>query len=283
MESWKVVVLEHDEASKQIGDFFEKTWTDGIIRKNMGNLWLEEKDFNAETMQRMVGKLEGKILTLYGNGSYHNYTYGLCYAIAHKRSDNYMYTHIDNHTDSIYREGGIIKCGSFVENIVEEPEANDILLIGAENGENFKERTTIRQKDLISKQAKDIVRKKLKKKLQKDVYASLDLDILKNEEISTDFMQGILGLKHLLDILEVLKEEKNLVSADILGYKGKPSSKYSTPKASQPVSLLTYAVLAAKITGKDTKKLEIFHNYFRKDCYSKKDDEFKRLTDKLKI
>lgn len=286
MESWKIVMLEHDEGSKELGDFFKKIWSDGIIKKDIGNVWLEDTDSNARTMQKFVGDLEGKILTLYGSGSFHHYTYGLCYAIAHKRSDNYMYVHIDNHSDSIYRENGIIKCGSFVENIMEEPEANDILLIGAGKGENPKERKTISQKDLISKQAKDIVRKELKKKLQKDVYASLDLDILTYDDISTDFTQGILELKHLLNVIEVLKEEKNIISADILGYRGiAPSSRYGSQRATYPINLLTYAILAAKITGKDTKELEKLQKYFNKEDSNPRDvgEEFRKITGQLRI
>lgn len=286
MEDWKLVMLEHDEGSKEMIDFFKKIWSDGIIRKNIGNVWLEDTDSNSRTMQNLMGNLEGKILTLYGSGSFHHYTYGLCYAIAHKRSDNYMYVHIDNHTDSIYRENGIIKCGSFVENILEEPEENDILLIGPWKGENPKERKTISQKDLISKQAKYIVRKELEKKLQKDVYVSLDLDILTYADISTDFTQEILELKHLLNVIEVLKEGKNIISADILGYRGiAPPSRYGSTRATYPINLLTYATLAAKITGKDTQELERLREYFNKENSNPIDvrEEFKKITDQLRI
>ena len=280
MEDWKILVLKHDKGSEYIRDFFKKIWLDGIITKNIDNTWwLEHKEYNAENIKKTVGDLEGRILTLYGNGCYHHYTYGLCYAIAHEKSDNYMYVHIDHHTDSKNHDNGIIKCGSFVENITEEPEANDVLLIGASQGVNPQERTVIRQKDLVSKRSREILRKELKKKLQKDIYVSIDLDILKHEEVSTDYSQGILELKHLLDVLDVLNEEKNIISADILGYNG------HTCPPGYPVSLMTYAILAAKITGKETKGLEELREQFKNKRFDKAyfdEEELKLMEEELK-
>jgi arginase family enzyme len=275
-DSWKVVVLEHDYASEEIGKFFSKIWEDGIIVKKMGkNYDLDHKKKISEEIKNILGILEGKILTLYGSGYYHHYTYGLCDAISRERSKDYTYLHIDNHPDSCYNSNGHIGCGSFVEHILEEPEAKDIILIGPTN--NPKERALISQEEIVSKKAKEITRKILREKQQPDVYSSFDLDVLDEKEIETYYNRGILKLKHLLDLIDIMREEKNIISADILGYNG-GSSNYA--------NLITYAALAAKLVGKDTKELEKLHNYFKSkrigyDKAVKK--EFEMIIDQLKI
>lgn len=100
-DPWKVVVLEHDLASEEVADFFEKIWAEGIIRKKIvKNQVIREKESVSKMIEEAVGNLEGRILTLYGHGCCHHYTYGLCNAIARKRSNDYMYIHVDNHSDS---------------------------------------------------------------------------------------------------------------------------------------------------------------------------------------
>lgn len=292
MKPWKIVVLEHDSSSKEIADFFEKIWNDGITRKKIDDMYKKDvKEDIIKKMENAVGKLEGKILTLYGKGTFHHYTYGLCKVIAHKRSKNYMYLQLDNHTDSRYKTDGTLDKTAFVENLDEEPEAKDILFVGVKEllGRWDYDHTIISQEELASKESKKILRKALRKKLYPDVYPSLDLDVLARTEINTEEPQGILELKHLLDILEVIEEEKNIISADILGYSNFDYSKfeylYSDFKfCNKATSLLAYATLAAKITGKDTKELEKLHN-----CFKKKDstdivkEEFEKITEQLKI
>lgn len=280
-EPWKIVILEHDAASRQIGKFFDKIWSDEITRKGIKEKRMYYKKKIVKRIEEVVGCLEGKVLTLYGYGGYHHYTYGLCNAIAHKRSKNYTYFHIDNHSDANLKfDNDTLGCDSFVTNILEEPGAKDILFLGNEGYENY---TSIKQKVLISGNVKKILQRVLKEKPQQDVYLSFDLDILNKKDIMTPFPQGILELKHLLNILDIIQEEKNIISADILGHGGYTNG--------YPKSLLVYAALAAKLTGKDTKNLEEAHNYFRRKysniecpsyCYQVKKD-FRKITEQLRI
>lgn len=288
MESWKIVVLKHDDASEEIGSFFKKVWSDGIIEKNIGEVNTAKKEEIAEKIGEAIGELEGKILTLYGKGDFHHYTYGLCKVASHK-SKSYIYLHADHHTDASYNNANTLGCGAFVKHILKDLGAKDVLLIGPVYPENGLKPKVIPEDILISRKAKKELRKILKEKKQKDAYLSSDLDLLAKEEVSTNYARGELRLKHLLDVIEVTKEEKNIISADILGY---ANQDMHSPPVSPPVSLLAYATLAAKITGKDTKELENLHSYFKnnypithKGCndFVAAQKEFERITDKLRI
>jgi len=61
-DSWRIVVLEHDPASKEIADFFEKIWAAGIIRKDVGEEIAHDKAKVTNKIKKAVGNLEGRIL-----------------------------------------------------------------------------------------------------------------------------------------------------------------------------------------------------------------------------
>lgn len=284
MESWKTLILEHDSASNKIRDFFELIWSYGIKEaKIYGSDTPDRKESITKKIQGGIGELDGKILTLYGDGHYHHYTYGLCNTIAKKRSNNYLYIHADNHTDAAKREDHHLGCGSFTENILEEPNAKDIIFLGTQHGVNNYNRTHVSQEILCSRNAEKNLKEVLRKKPQKDVYLSMDLDVLRSTEFLTSFNQGELMLEDLVRAVEVIQFEKNLISADILGY-----SNWSWSGCICPVSMLTYATLAAKITGKDAKELYKLRKYFmkkrREGCDTHiLENDFKKITKQLKV
>lgn len=291
-EPWKLVILDCDPSTERVAHFFENVWSDGIMHiVNQGLNGPSTKKKNVIKDTEPISRLEGKILIIYGDGIYHHYTYGLCTATAYKKSKDYIYVHTDNHTDAgNHGIDGYIGCGSFVEDIIKGAGAKDALLLGPTHGSNELKRTHIDQPTLASEKAEEALRDKLKEKLQKDVYASFDLDVMHRTEIITSYGQGMLELKHLLKIIEVINEEKNVISADILGLSSSTSYRLKS-ECLEPVSLLTYAALAAKITGKDTKELEKLQGYFKnKKVYA--DDlrervllreEFRKITEQLKI
>jgi hypothetical protein len=103
-----------------------------------------------------------------------------------------------------------------------------------------------------------------------NAYISMDLDVLALPEISTGFSRGHIKLERLLEILDIIKSYKNIVAADILGYKihHVPTQKFKPrlrlyykpkPPKTRPyyneVSYLTYLILACKILDKDCQDL----------------------------
>lgn len=276
-EHWQILALEHDQASIDMADFFEKIWVNGIIRKKIPSYLSAGKEEVIKSIKDATNSLEGKVLTVYGSGFLHHYTYGLCYTIARKKSKDYDYVHVDNHSDSYDRKNGWLDCASFTRNILEEPEAKSVIYLGSVAEEKH---TSVSQNVLVSKDMEKTLRKVLSANLYAQVYVSLDLDVLKRTDVSTAFHQGILELKHLLSIIEVVQEEKEVISADMLGYNGNKDA----------VSPLAYAAIAAKITGKDTKELEKLHEYFKKkyplSLYHMNEpfkNEFKSAVRQLKI
>jgi len=294
-EQWVLVVLDHDLASREISEFFKRVWSEPVITLKLEEAWMDKKGFIAEEFESTIKRIKdpkrsvskNKILTLYGDGTYHHYTYGLCYAIAKKKSKDYLYAQIDHHTDARYNENGVITCGSFVENIMEEPGAKDIVMIGTVDGVNHMMRTHVPEKSLMRHNVRTNLANILRAKPQKDVYASLDLDILDQNEILTFYNQGSLTLEDLLSVIEVIKEEKNLISADMLGY---VPNDYNTLHP-DPKSLLAYATLAANITNKDYKEVKKLHKHFMKrtarimspNDVPKIREEFENATSGLRI
>ena len=270
-----------DSSSKESANFFKRVWTDEIITKEITPFDYVKKETITNQVNEVTKNLEGKILTIYGHGDFHHYTYGLCNTIAKTRSDDYAYIHIDNHPDARYNYDCTLGCGSFVRNILEEPEAKTLFLLG--NGSYLSEQyLTVEQKTLIDN-TKRTTQRALKKIPSQDVYVSMDLDILTRKEINTGYNQGKLKLNHMLNTIRTIKSEKNMISADMLGYDGKDRG---LPLASYGTSLLTYATLAAEITGKDTKELKKLHTYFKKNKetnHKKLQEEFKKITEGLKI
>jgi len=291
-----LLALDNGEGSQELGDFFKKIWDGRIIRKQLvhGNFF--KKDIIASEIGKATDGLEGRILTVYGKGNYHHYTYGLCNSIAKKRSDDYAYIHVDRHTDSGYSKDKL-DCASFTKNLLEEPRAKTLMFIGSDDdtGNNTSnDYALIHQKELVSDSKKECVRGELKKIEQKDVYCSFDLDVLEKSDMYTRFLQGKIVLKDLLQIISVIQDEKRIVSADVLGY---CEVCLTFPGwATREMSLLTYAAVAAKIAGKDTKELEKLHAYLKEanNSWVSKNlplynspkmmrKEFNRLTSRLRV
>ena len=280
MENWKLLILKMDRPSKEAAKFFQRIWTDGIITKKIRRFVdysKIEKGKVTNLIKEATEGLEGKILTIYGHGGYHHFTYGLCNVIAKKRSDNYAYLHIDNHSDAWYNSNGTLGCGSFSKNILEEPKAKKIIFFG----NNYDSNEIFIKQESLTLNPKYATRMALKKLHQQDVYPSLDLDILSRTEINTGYDQGWLKLEHMLNIIKTIKNEKNMISADMLGYVKKY---WFISPAIHSTSLLTYATLAAEITGKDTKELKKLHTYFKnKKSLQLSKKEFEKITEGLKI
>ena len=281
MENWKLLILEMDSSSKESANFFKRVWTDEIITKEITPFDYVKKETITNQVNEVTKNLEGKILTIYGHGDFHHYTYGLCNTIAKTRSDDYAYIHIDNHSGSIDNYNNNLSCESFVSSILEDPKAKKIILLGARDYSD-EEHARIEQKTLINN-LKRTTQRALKKIPSQDVYPSLDLDILSETELHAGHDQGILTLNHMINIIRLIKSEKNMVSADMLGYDDGTSwcNPYTINHSS---SLLTYATLAAEITGKDTKELKKLHTHFKNKKPSKTlQKEFEKITEGLKI
>lgn len=289
---YDLVVMQHDIPSKDVKNHFRTRWTRGvahldITRMSTGAGQPYEKTLNdsceIELATKPLSKLKGHPIVMYGNGSYHHYTYGLTHNIMKPRSEEYLYIHIDFHTDAGIAKnkcgcdarksrlkffskcgGKNLGCGSFVEEI-KKNNAKNFLFIGTDSACGWKRSEWVKQQTLLDQDIKTTIATELNKKRCVDTYVSMDLDVLDYPELPTCYGRGKITLKHLLDILSVIKEHKNIVAADILGLCKKGSGSFydatrtRTDKQSvecaedyyHHVGFLTYGIIAQHLCNLD--------------------------------
>ena len=203
----------------------------------------------------------GKVLTIYGSGSFHHFTYGLVKNIADAISSNYAYIHIDQHTDDRWPEAEQLSSGSFVGQISLKHTVAAVRYIGCEQIMNTKTPTRI---ILQNKTINELgVKQSLTSLLEgtpQDVYVSIDLDVLKKNEMLTRWSEGEMSIDTLIEIIAFLKNNKNIISADILGHGSyhvpfdvdeKPDLSDALRKKINHTNMLVYAIVVGTFLGID--------------------------------
>ena len=306
---WNVVVFEHDKPSAEISNFFGKVW-DGQLTTARACHFPKtlscREDIIKETRGiSAVGTEIDKILTLYGYGGAHHYTYGLCNHVPLPRVGEYLYIHIDHHSDSSpgYFESKydrkarksvktgryILGCGSFVEDI-KNIGAKERLYIGTgkpwgvKYSPNWIDETSLKD----GRSRNSAIKKALDATICNDAYISMDLDVLGHKEIETGFSRGNLTLEDLLKILDRIRQYKNIIGADILGYREKGShldrSRKPEHRYSYAISYLTYAIIACFLLEKDYYEIEKLRKDLMKvSAENKNGINFEEVTKTLKI
>ncbi len=224
MEQWRLISLEIDDSAKEIGEYFEQKFPHEIARAEpLQKAKIEDakKNINRFIDNALGNGLERK-LVVYGSGFFHHYTYGLC-RHADRLSDEYCYIHFDHHDDYesiFFLRQDEINCEGFVKKILEDTNAKKAFFVGSNVmslGPGHSSRHCILEHQLRSGNMYEDFRDKLCD-LPKDAYLSFDLDVMTPKAICTDFDQGTLKTKELLELIDLIKGNKNIIGADILGY-----------------------------------------------------------------
>jgi hypothetical protein len=267
--------MTHDESSKELHSFFDERWQGGVSHLNLikGRRKYDPTMFySCEIQEKLkpLKEIEGKPLTVYGHGSYHHYTYGIVGNTMPQRTNEFLYIHIDYHTDAgvckqqcncgtahnIHGKCGMsVGCGSFVMELVDHG-AKNFLFVGTDAKCGWKRKQWVRQEQLLQSDYVSLLTRELKRKRCQDVYISMDLDVLTHAEIPTGYGRGKITLRHLLDILTTIKEHKNILGADILGLCRRDTGSHRNvphKKACyyQPTGYLTYGIIASHLAGRD--------------------------------
>lgn len=165
-------------------------------------------------------------LTINDYGGFHHYTYGLC-----SKFRNFAYLHCDEHTDYNNFSKSIkeVNCGDFVGYI--EHEFNAVVYDVGTGSE--------REKPL-----EEILKEK------KPFYISVDLDVLREGEITTAWSMNIDGptIYQFTKKLKRVIKEKKVIGADIVGY----AKLYRDSLKTIVRSPLVCAIVAGTLLEKDT-------------------------------
>jgi len=278
--------MTHDESSKELKSFFDDRWEGGVSHLELtkqGSRY-DPTMFQSCEIQKTLKPLQeikGKPITVYGHGSYHHYTYGVVGNTMPQRTNEFLYIHIDYHTDAglaknrctcgtphnLHGKCGMnLSCGAFVMELKDHG-ARNFLFIGTDAHCGWKRKRWIRQNQLLQSDYVSLLAKHLKGKKCEDVYISMDLDVLTSAEIPTGYGRGKISLRHLLDILTTIKEHKNILGADILGLCRKDVGSHrdnGSKKKSyyQPTGYLTYGIIASHLAGRDYLDAMKVRDYF---------------------
>lgn len=244
-KEWSIVSLVPDFSSKAVCNHFSKKLKD--VKE--AQIWLpynaKKMDISNEVAAK-VGNFEKRTLSVYGSGSYHHLTYGLC-RLASDLSHNLTYIHIDHHSDAYKNTSGKISCGSFVQDIVDDGFAKEFLLIGSvhRSAAGFTDEHSLRKTGMAT------LDEILGNSRCNDVYLSIDLDVMKKDELSSTISRGTMERGMLLEAISHIKSRKNIVSADILGYA------ISLFPSKKKKSMQLYESIAKAILGEDEWELHV--------------------------
>ncbi len=286
---WELMSLELDRGGKHIGKYFSEDLEMRIKRIDKKGFMKEveneakrlkcnkvrlegpyyyrtrgaihKTEVIAAAMESIVGEDDNKTLAMYGSGDMHHYTYGLCTA-ASRLSDKFCYIHFDQHSDFCKKTRSrdmYMGCGDFVWEIVEleSSNASDIIMVGCKKwGMKCISSTKTRSR----KKALPLLKSFLDDTLD-DVYLSFDLDVMANGLVITDWGNGYLSKSLLLDMIAMIKEEKNIISADIVGYNpgGRRRKAVTLDELNRRIenSYGLYRDIAKVIVGEDWEKLKV--------------------------
>lgn len=233
MRPWKVVSLEIDYPAIAIGDYFEKYFDVPLLRtcRNTRTEWIRHsKKSIINLTKKSLQEITTRKLVVYGSGNFHHYTYGLCMH-ASRMCQDFGYIHFDHHNDyNIEPEReirGEIACGTFVKTILEDTNASAALFVGSRPPKealiNGIPHPYIYEEHLRTHSRFNKL-ERLLKQLPDDVYLSFDLDVMCKSAIITAWDQGNLKIHELMKAISIIKKNKNIIGADILGY-GDPQNK----------------------------------------------------------
>lgn len=235
------------------------------------------------------GIWRNRVLTIYGDGDLHHYTYALSRLAAERRSLegpelSWTYFHVDNHRDDWgdRSEDGTtdyLNCANFVDSLCHHHGAVPFMIgpevYPAKDSRGYRMQGT--EIPIYSNGFPQSLQRSRAWRTYKSpecasegtglpvvddlrtsptpAYLSFDLDVLGRNEIVTNFGQNdYMTVQRLHRILDRIRPHKRVFSADILGF---------PDDCHHPLSALTVVLLARKVLGMGTKKLLGYHGWLK--------------------
>lgn len=232
---WSLYSLELDGGAEEIGSYFQKRGysikravPQEVSRGEYATI-IEKSEI--ERIVRSSIESNGKNLVLYGDGNCHHFTYGLC-RLADKISDEYCYIHIDHHFDAYGDPNkNNLNCANFVGQILSDCHVYSkntrghkfyAIFIGSMPDARFMNSFSLSCDNAFNERELKKSTKRLELilgNMPDDAYVTMDLDVMAESEIYTEYQshKGMLK-RNLLDILGIIKSRKRIIGADVLGY-----------------------------------------------------------------
>jgi len=300
MNDWQIVVL-HTERDTLLKRAMEAAFPGRVASIHVPALnayrWMATEGIDPMELMHYFrrhvydsGLWSTRVLTIYGDGELHHYTYALSRLAAERRGYHqkelpFSYFHFDNHRDDWGhrdKEGfaELLDCGNFVDTLCYDHGAVPFM-IGPQaypykdaRGYQMGDREIPIYSNYFTKPIQQSRSwkgvpfwrggcTKAELPLRRDLretptpaYLSFDLDILAYSEIVTNFDQNEhMTLRRLCQILERVRQEKKVFGADILGF---PDEQHHA------LSVLTITILARKIMGLGVQRLLQYHTYAKR-------------------
>lgn len=300
MNDWQIVLL-HTEKNTLLKRAVEAAFPGRVASIHVPALnayrWMANEGVDSMELmhyfRRYVydpGLWSNRVLTIYGDGELHHYTYALSRLAAERRGYHqkdlpFTYFHFDNHRDDWGerdKEGftDLLNCANFVDTLSYDHGAVPFMV--GPQAYPYKDSIGYRMGDreipIYSNYfTKDIQSSRSWKGVPQwrggcdgtelpvvgdlkatptPAYLSFDLDVLAHSEIVTNFDQNdYMTLRRLCQILDRVRPYKKVFGADILGF---PDERHHA------LSVLTVVILARKVMGLGTRRLLRYHSYAKR-------------------
>lgn len=295
MNDWHIVLL-HTRRETLLKRAFERAFPSQVLSLHVPALGRarEEREktcFKTDLLayfKRYVydpGIWKGRVLTVYGDGEYHHYTYALHRMALERRGlGRSTYFHFDNHRDDwgVRPADGStdwLHCASFVDSLAHDHRAVPYFM-GPEvyakkdsrgydiRGTNIpiyhnqfsqhrqaSQRWTRNDELWGYTDARSLPARRDLAETPTASYLSFDLDLLAQSEIVTNFDQNeLVKLRDLVRMVDRVREYKRVFSADILGF---------PDDCTHSLSALTMVILARRLMGLGIAKLLNYHTWLK--------------------
>ncbi len=295
--AWRILLM-HTRRNTLLKRAFEAAFPDLVHPMHvpaLGTDWYCEEATQDDILSYFrrhvydAGLWDGRLLTVYGDGNFHHYTYALTRLAAEQRGlegpeQNWTYFHFDQHRDDwgarLYDgTSEYLDCGNFVDSICHDHGAIPFM-VGPE-AYPFKDSIGYRMNgteipiysNYFTKKMQESKDWKRTRSLRRfftgvelpstadlrstptSAYLSFDLDLLAQSEIVTNYDQNEEATtRRVCQILDKIRPHKRVFSADILGL---PDDTH------HPLSVLTMIIIARKIMGMGTKKLLAYQGWLK--------------------
>ena len=297
MSSWRILLM-HTRKNTLLKRSFEAAFpglTTSLHVPALGTDWYCEdatQDDVLNYFRRNVydpGLWDGQLLSVYGDGNFHHYTYALTRLAAEQRGlegpeQNWTYFHFDQHRDDwgdrlVNGTSEYLNCGNFVDSICHDHGA--IPFFVGVDAYPYKDSIGYRMNGTEIPIYSNYFTKKMQRSRDwkgvrhlrnlftgaqfpaksdlrgtpSPAYLSFDLDLLAQSEIVTNYDQNpYLTTRRVCEMLDRIRPHKKVFSADILGL---PDDTH------HPLSVLTMIIIARKIMGMGTKRLLTYHSWLK--------------------